>query len=223
MLVIWNERARPMRARLGAGSAVMSAPAKRTVPVSGSRLPASWLMKVVLPAPFGPITAWVSPSLTSKSMPSQARSAPKLFVSPLTSSIGFVEHAGETAPEKDHREDQQRPEDHLPVLGPALEQLLDQQQREGAEHRARGARHAAEDHHEHDVARLLPAHQAGRDIARMVGVQRARQPAHRAGEDEGRQAVRIRRKADRPRARLVRFGGAKHHAEPRIYNSVNQK
>src|SRR5919106_5184436 len=133
MLVIWNERASPMRARLGAGSVVMSAPAKRTVPVSGRRFPASWLMKVVLPAPFGPITAWVSPSLTSKSMPSQARSAPKLFVSPFTSSIGLVEHAGETAPEEDHRKDQQRPEDHLPVLSPAGKQVFHQQQRERTE------------------------------------------------------------------------------------------
>src|SRR5262245_46344516 len=108
----------------------MSSPAKCTVPASGRRLPASWLMKVVLPAPFGPITAWVSPSRTSKSMPSQARSAPKLFDSPLTSSIGFVEDAGETAPKEDHREHEQRAEDHLPVLGPARKQVFEQQQRE---------------------------------------------------------------------------------------------
>src|SRR5919106_6490996 len=114
MLVIWKERARPMRARFGAGSLVMSAPAKRTMPLSGSRFPASWLIKVVLPAPFGPMTACVSPSFTSKSMPSHARSAPKLLVSACTSSIGFVEDAGETAPEEDHGQDQQGAEDHLP-------------------------------------------------------------------------------------------------------------
>src|SRR5919106_3971360 len=118
MLVIWKERARPMRARFGAGSLVMSAPAKRTMPLSGSRFPASWLMKVVLPAPFGPITACVSPSVTSKSMPSHARSAPKLFVNPLTSSIGLVENPGEAAPEEDYGEDKQRAHQHRPVLGP---------------------------------------------------------------------------------------------------------
>src|SRR5687767_1366592 len=165
MLVIWKERASPRRARLGAGRRVMSSPAKRTLPESGARLPASWLMKVVLPAPFGPITACVSPSLTSKSMPSHARSAPKLFVRLLTSSIGLVEDAGEAAPEEDDREHEQGPQHHLPVIGdearvgPRFQELLDHQQRERAEHRARGARHAAEDHHEHDVARLLPAHQ----------------------------------------------------------------
>src|SRR5687767_15555578 len=101
----------------------MSAPAKRTVPASGRRLPASWLMKVVLPAPFGPMTACVSPSRTSKSMPSHARRAPKVFVSPRTSSIGFVEQACQAPLEKDHRQDEKRPEDHLPVLGPARQQV----------------------------------------------------------------------------------------------------
>src|SRR5690349_22121016 len=119
MLVIWNERARPLRARFGADSSVMSSPAKMIRPASGSRLPASWLMKVVLPAPFGPITAWVSPSRTSKSMPSVARSAPKFFTSPRTSSIGLVQDAGQAAAEEDHREHEQRPEPYLPVLGPA--------------------------------------------------------------------------------------------------------
>src|SRR5918996_325463 len=184
MLVIWNERASPMRARLGAGSFVMSAPAKRTLPASGRRSPASWLMKVVLPAPLGPITAWVSPSLTSKSMPSQARSAPKLLVSPLTSSIGFVEDAGEPAPEEDHREHEEQPEDELPVLRPARKLIFDEQQSEGAEHRARGRGHAAEDHHEHDVSGLLPAHQPRHDVARVVGVEGAGKSAHRSGDHE---------------------------------------
>src|SRR5712664_693620 len=137
----------------------MSSPAKRILPVSGRRLPASWPISVVLPAPFGPMIASVSPSSTSRSMSSVARSAPKVFDRLLTcnraSSIGLVEHAGEAAPEKDHRQDEERPEDHLPVLRPAGQQVLDQQQRESAEHRASSARHAAEDHHEHDVPGLL--------------------------------------------------------------------
>src|SRR5882672_7625199 len=124
MLVIWNERARPMRARCGAARAVTSTPSKRTRPASGRRPPASCPMKVVLPAPFGPMIACVSPSRTSRSMPSVARNAPKLLVSARTSSIGLVEDAGETAPEEDHRQDEQRPEDYLPVLRPAREQVL---------------------------------------------------------------------------------------------------
>src|SRR6185295_16968338 len=156
MLVIWNERARPLRARRGAGSSVMSSPANTMRPASGRRLPASWLMKVVLPAPFGPITACVSPSRTSKSMPSLARSAPKFFVSPRASSIGLVEDPRQTVAEEDDREHEERPEDHLPVLGPAFQHLLDQEQREGSQHGPGGARHAAQDHHEHQLARLQP-------------------------------------------------------------------
>src|SRR5919204_3664335 len=135
MLVIWNERARPLRARRGALSAVTSSPAKTMRPASGRRSPASWPMKVVLPAPFGPMMACVSPSRTSKSMPSLARSAPKLFVRARTSSIGLVEDAGEAAAEEDHRQDEERSEDDLPVLGPAGEEIFDQQQRKRAEHR----------------------------------------------------------------------------------------
>src|ERR1700682_2429543 len=127
MLVIWKERASPRLARLWAGRAVMSSPAKRIRPASGRRLPASWAISVVWPAPFGPMTACVSPSRTSRSMPSLARSAPKLLDRPVTSSIGLVENSGEAALQEDHREHEQRTEDDLPVLGPALQHLLDQQ------------------------------------------------------------------------------------------------
>src|SRR3954468_10137800 len=120
MLVIWNDRASPLRARRGAGSRVMSSPPNTMRPPSGLRLPASWPMKVVLPAPFGPMMACVSPSRTSKSMPSVARSAPKLFVSWRTSSIGLVEDSGQSAAEEDHRHDEERSHEDLPVLDPVL-------------------------------------------------------------------------------------------------------
>src|SRR5439155_25445798 len=116
-----NERARPLRARPGAGRRVMSSPAKRMVPASGRRVPASWLMKVVFPGPLGPMSACVSPSATWKSMPSLARSAPKLLQRPLTSSIGLEEDASEAAAEEDHRKHQHRAEDQLPLHGPALQ------------------------------------------------------------------------------------------------------
>src|SRR5688572_1612444 len=184
MLVIWNERARPLRARRAAGRRVMSSPPKAMRPESGRRLPASWPMKVVLPAPFGPMTACVSPSATSKSMPSLARRAPKVLVSWRTSSIFLLEDAGQAAAEEYYGEHQQRSEHYHPVLGPCLEDFLQYQQAEGADHRAAGGGHAAEDHHEHQLARLVPAHQAGGDVAGVVGVQRARQAAQRAGHDE---------------------------------------
>src|SRR5258706_1127573 len=136
MLVIWNERASPRRARVCAGSAVMSSPAKRMRPASGRRWPASCAMSVVLPAPFGPMIACVSPSATERLTPSVARKAPKLFCRFVTSSIRFLEHGSQAAPEEDHRQDEQRAEDDLPVLGEALQDLLEDEQREGAEQRA---------------------------------------------------------------------------------------
>src|SRR4051812_17471159 len=125
MLVIWKERASPLRDLRGADRAVMSSPAKTMRPLSGRSVPESWAMKVVLPAPFGPMTACVSPSRTSKSMPSLARRAPKLFVRRETSSIVFLKKACQTALEEDHREHQERPERELPVFGPCLEDFFD--------------------------------------------------------------------------------------------------
>src|SRR6266478_8132051 len=130
MLVIWKERAKPRRARAGAGSDVMSSPAKRTRPRSGRRSPASWLISVVLPAPFGPMMAWVSPSRISRLISSHASSAPKLLVRPLTSSrVLFIlaeEQSREAAPQEKHRHHQERPENQLPVLRPTRKRILDE-------------------------------------------------------------------------------------------------
>src|SRR3990172_8385163 len=161
MLVIWKERANPFCARAGACSGVTFSPAKRIVPESGRRSPESWLMKVVLPAPFGPITACVSPSCMSKLILSHARRAPKLFDSPRTSSsMSFIpgsrQHAREPVAEEEHREDEERPQNDLPVLGPAREKCLGDEERKRSKQRARAGRDAAEDHHEHDLAGARP-------------------------------------------------------------------
>ena len=82
MLVIWNDRARPSRARLAVDSAVMSRPAKRIVPASGVISPVNCPTSVVLPAPFGPISACVSPALILSVTLSVATSAPNDFRRP---------------------------------------------------------------------------------------------------------------------------------------------
>src|SRR5437773_5972484 len=220
MLVIWKERANPRRARAGAESAVMSSPAKRTRPRSGSRLPASWLIRVVLPAPFGPMIAWVSPSRISRSTSSLARSAPKLFLKPRTSSrVLFIlaeEQSREAAPQEKHRQHQERPEDQLPVLSPARKSVLDQQERKGAEHRPGDARHAPKYDHEHKLARARPVHELRGEVRSVVDEQRPGEPARGARDHERREPVRVRREADRARARFVRLRGADHHAEAGI-------
>src|SRR5688572_29187312 len=118
MLVIWKERARPLRERRGAGRAVMSSPPKRTSPASGCSSPEICLMKVVLPAPLGPITACVSPSRTSKSTPSVATSAPKVLRSLRVSRRLFIfprQEAGQAAPREQHDEHEEDPQVELPV------------------------------------------------------------------------------------------------------------
>ena len=59
----------------------MSRPLKRIVPALGCRNLVSRLKQVVLPAPFGPISAWIVPRRTSRSTSLTATKPPKRLVS----------------------------------------------------------------------------------------------------------------------------------------------
>ena len=72
MFVTWNVRAMPARTRALVGIRVTSAPSNSTLPASGSSFPLTRLMSVVLPAPFGPITAVMPPAGRARSTPSTA-------------------------------------------------------------------------------------------------------------------------------------------------------
>ena len=61
--LIWNVRTRPRRTRRCGARRVMSSPSSRIAPAVGSSMPVSRLIRVVLPAPFGPISAWRAPEL----------------------------------------------------------------------------------------------------------------------------------------------------------------
>ena len=61
MLAIWKARPTPRRTISGADSPAMSSPPSRIRPASGRSAPVMRLKKVVLPAPFGPITAVSEP------------------------------------------------------------------------------------------------------------------------------------------------------------------
>ena len=63
---IWKVRPMPRRQMRSGGKPSMRSPAKLMVPPSGANTPAIMLNSVVLPAPFGPITAKMPPSGTSK-------------------------------------------------------------------------------------------------------------------------------------------------------------
>ena len=62
-MLIWNVRPRPRFTRADCARRVTSSPPRKTCPVVGSSRPVSMLMKVVLPAPFGPISACRAPVL----------------------------------------------------------------------------------------------------------------------------------------------------------------
>src|SRR6185369_4024693 len=170
MLVIWNERASPRCERAAADSVVTSAPANLIVPASGRSTPESWPISVVLPAPLGPMTASVSPSATSRSTPSVATRPPKRLRSPRTLSSGSAiapparQQAVESAPGVEDDEHQQRAQDDLPVHRPRRQDVLQQQEGDGAQHRTEERAHAAQDHHHHDVARARPVHVARRQV-----------------------------------------------------------
>src|SRR3954465_2561266 len=106
-------------------------------PASGAIRPEIWLIKVVLPAPFGPITACSSPAITSSVTSSVTRRPPKFLDRFSMRSIGSAtDHSPQLPSDADHPatrehrdEHQQRPEDHLPVLGDAGEPFLGEQER----------------------------------------------------------------------------------------------
>ena len=71
--MIWNERARPCWQMRCGGRPWIVAPLRRTVPLSGGNRPETRLNSVVLPAPFGPISAWISPACDRRGSRSRPR------------------------------------------------------------------------------------------------------------------------------------------------------
>src|ERR1700722_10261256 len=219
--VIWNERARPRAARRSGRSAVMSCPAKKTCPASGGISPASWLISVVLPAPFGPMTACSSPGSSDYAMSSDAVMPPNCLArlsmrNSGSATAGPRQHAVDAAAREQHDEQDQRPEDDRPVLGHAREPLFEQQQRHGADHRAHDGAHAAQHCHDDEVARARPVYDGGADEVGVVRQQHAGEPAQHAGDDEAGELVAKRRKAERAHAPLVRARTLDHQAEAGI-------
>src|SRR5205823_10178913 len=64
---------------------------------------------------------------------------------------------------------------------------------------------------------------ARRDVVRMVGVERAGEPAESARDHESDEPVWVGREADGARARLVGFRRADYQAEARIGDAVNEQ
>ena len=79
---IWNDRTSPSRATSAGLRLVMSRPLNVIRPPVGAMNFDSMLKQVVLPAPFGPISAWIVPRLTRSETSLTARKSPKLLLRP---------------------------------------------------------------------------------------------------------------------------------------------
>src|ERR1700681_4536028 len=110
-------------------------------PASGNSCPVSWLISVVLPAPFGPMMACNSPFATSSETLSVATMPPNRRTSFATRSKGSAtgkppQNAGDAAAPEQHDQQQQRPHDQRPIFGHLRQEFLQHQISDGADHRA---------------------------------------------------------------------------------------
>ena len=93
----WSWCTKPTRERTARRSAgarrASDRPETRTVPASGSRVPARSRSRVVLPAPLGPTSATFSPRPMERSIPCRAERPSKCTAAPLSSKWGSNEVA----------------------------------------------------------------------------------------------------------------------------------
>src|SRR5262249_46031371 len=150
-------------------------------PSSWVNSPKSWVISVVLPAPLGPISAWISPSRTSRSTPSVATSPPKRLRRLRTDRSGSVmarseaeapEQSVEPALREEHDQQQDRPEHDLPMLGPARQHGFEDDEDSRTQQRAEQRADAAENDHDHQLAGFGPVQHVGADEAQIVRHQR---------------------------------------------------
>src|SRR5687767_4093977 len=88
LLVSWNVRTMPRRATLCGDWPARLTPSKCHTPLSGSSKPVRRLKNVVLPAPFGPMSAVISLRWTSTCSTATAVRPPKRRVTPSATRIG---------------------------------------------------------------------------------------------------------------------------------------
>src|SRR6267154_5554789 len=131
------------------------------VPECGISCPVSWLISVVLPAPFGPMMACNSPLATSSERSSVAAMPPNRRTSFSTRSRGSPEESATAQPpqqshdaaaSEQHDQEQQRAHDQRPVFRDLRQKLFQHQKNDGPDYRAEQRAHAAEDDHDHQIA-----------------------------------------------------------------------
>src|SRR3972149_3108422 len=159
----------------------MSRPLNQSAPAVGVWWPEIMLMKVVLPAPLGPMMQRISPASSEKSISLLATRPRKVFVSESVRSSSAIagaprcrptgppaERAGHAAAEEDDDRDEQRAEDERPIGRDQRAQIVGQERH--ADRREKGAQQArspADRHPDHDLGGEQHAAQRRRHEARM--------------------------------------------------------
>src|SRR2546426_10650015 len=146
-------------------------------PESTPTLPEIWPIKVVLPAPFGPMSACTSRACTSSVTLSVATTPPKRFETPLSSSTAPPREKPGDALRREKNDGEHHQADPqvgvLLVVGRHLrepgnrvvrDEVLEHQEHRRADHAAPQVPDAAEDHHDHERARLHPVKNIGIDV-----------------------------------------------------------
>src|SRR3989454_1118595 len=230
----WKLRAIPALMRPCTDWWVTSAPRNRIWPLSGRKSPEIRLTSVVLPAPFEPIRARTSLSLTVKLTWSTACVSPNHFtrsfvtrrltsVSPLEPREQAPGGSDDPGGQRQHQPHQHGAEQQLPVDRVADRVRLEIVEHDGSDDRPGERAEPAEDRHEHDLARERPVH----DVGRREPVQRtpegARQPREDAGHQERHPTVPPDPHAHELGPGLVVADRLERHPEGRVHDHPHQR
>src|SRR3954463_15079435 len=195
----------PSSPRLSAPSMLTLRSPRTMSPAVGLRSPDRRLTSVDLPAPFGPITAWISPTARPSDTSFTAARPPKRFESAAVriaiSSIAtrLLGKQARNQPLKSARERQHDRHDYeafdqLPVLGQPFQRFLQPHDDDGSKQRPGDAALAAEHDHHQGNRRLVPAEHLGRHEAELRGSKVSGKTGERPGNDESGQPHAIDRK-----------------------------
>src|SRR3954466_3664979 len=196
----------PSRESRSGGARVTSSPRNAMFPEVARSSPESRFRKVDLPAPFGPRGGGCERDSIRPETLSPAARAPKRRVRPsVASTVSGTRpprKRRKSAREREHGGDGQRSDERVPVHRPALGEVLDDDQEEGAERRTVQRSLASEqDRHEHEP-RLLPSEEGGVHEAVQGRVEHSRDPGQAPGGHEGGNLVAARPVPERPHASL---------------------
>ena len=201
----------PSWQRASGVSPTMSRPSSRMRPEVGASWPAIWWTRLVLPAPFGPISAWRSPFLTDRLTLRVTTRLPNALLRPSiartliarTSCEALPQPAPHALAQEHHADDEDDADPEQPVLGVRADDVLQQQEHRGADRGADDRAGTAEDHHDDRVAGQRPVQDVARHERVLQRVEAAADARDRARHRERDQLEALHRVAGRAHPLLV--------------------